>query len=103
MAELLRPRLDATVKFEDDDNLYEVQTRLKDAIKLKEYRKGKVTGDGEDTALMVYFAMKRNNQFDGTWDQFIDAVEDMVIVEAPPLGGQTPSRDSLQLSQESPE
>lgn len=91
MASVLRPRVDAVVIISGVQ--HEVSTSLRDTIELKKAVKS-LTGDGEDVAHMVYFACKRKGLFDGTWDEFADAVDDIEVSEPPPLKVGENSQDS---------
>ena len=88
---VLRPRVDAVIVI--GGVTHEVSTSLRDTIELKKAVKSP-SGDGEDVAHMVYFAMKRKGLFTGTWDEFVDAVEDLEVTEPPPLKVGENSQDS---------
>lgn len=84
MATVLRPRLDAAIQI--NGTWHQVSTTLRDTVELPTRFKGHTfTGSAEDATRLVYMAATRQGVFEGTWDEFVDAVEDMEVREPPPL------------------
>jgi len=93
MSTVLRPRLDAAVQINGE--WHTVNTTLRDTVELKIQFKGQeFTGSAEDATKLVYLACKRSDVFKGSWDDFVDAVEDMEIREPPPLPQEPASKAS---------
>lgn len=100
MSSVLRPRLDVTVVLAGER--HQLATTLRDSIELKRRFKA-LTGDMEDVAKLTWLAAQRTGVFAGTFDEFVDACDDIEAAEPPPLGSAAGSPDSSPQSPEPPE
>ena len=101
MASVLRPRFDVVLVLAGVR--HELHSTIRDTIGLKAMLKGAPpTGDPEDVAKVIYLACQRTGLFAGTWDEFLDAVDDFEVFEPPPLASAAGSPDSSPPSPEPP-
>jgi hypothetical protein len=91
MASVLRPRLDVVVVLAG--TRHEFHTTIRDTVTLKGRVKN-LAGDMEDATRLAWIACERLGLFAGTWDEFLDAVDDIEFEEPPPLRAAAGSPDS---------
>lgn len=82
MTTTLRPRLDVAVQI--DGQIHQVTTTLRDTLELRKRFKGAIDDEAEGTVKLVFVACERAGIFGGSYEEFVDAVEDMEI-RTPPL------------------
>jgi hypothetical protein len=79
----MRSRLDVAVRIED--KVYEFTTNVRDSLEVKKRCKGNVPADHEGALRLAWVAAERCGVFTGTFDEFVDACDDIEVDEPPPL------------------
>jgi hypothetical protein len=94
----MRTRLDVALLI--DGKVYEFSTNVRDTLEVKKRAKGTVPADHEGALRLAWVAADRHGVFTGTFDEFVDACDDVQIDEPPPLRPAASPASSPQSSDE---